>query len=63
MDFFDPYKKNLLYFDLIPIDRLEVISMQRKPSKQHIEALINSIIKLGFIVPIIVYIEATFHQT
>jgi ParB family chromosome partitioning protein len=52
--FYDPYHNQQLEFKLVPIEKLEVISHQRKPSSYHIKHLINSIERIGFIVPIIV---------
>jgi ParB family chromosome partitioning protein len=45
------YKQEIL---LIPIDELEVINIQRKPSKYHVNRLMVSIKKLGFITSLIV---------
>lgn len=52
--FNDPYKKNNLIITLVPIENLEVISHQRKPSQYHVKHLINSIERIGFLVPLIV---------
>ncbi len=52
--FKDPYKKQDLVFKIVNIENLEVIDIQRKPSKPHVEALINSILRVGFITPLIV---------
>ncbi|GIW65980.1 MAG: chromosome partitioning protein ParB [Candidatus Parcubacteria bacterium] len=54
LKFNDPYKNNPLNITLVPIESLEVISYQRKPSQYHIKHLINSIERIGFIVPLIV---------
>ncbi|BCS91217.1 MAG: nucleoid occlusion protein [Candidatus Micrarchaeota archaeon] len=53
--FNDPYKNQPLEFDIVSIDEMEVVDTQRRPSKQNVEALINSISKIGFITPIIVF--------
>jgi ParB family transcriptional regulator, chromosome partitioning protein len=50
----DPYLNYDLKFKLIEIDKVSVISHQRKPSNYHIKHLINSIERIGFIVPVIV---------
>lgn len=39
----------------IPRTDLEVASFQRKPSKAHIQNLANSIRRMGFLVPLVVY--------
>lgn len=52
--FQDPYHHQNLEFKIIPIEDLGVISHQRKPSTYHVKHLINSIERIGFIVPIIV---------
>ncbi len=54
VSFYDPYLNQPLEFKLIPIEKLEVISHQRKPSSYHIKHLTNSIERIGFIVPVIV---------
>jgi ParB family chromosome partitioning protein len=52
--FSDPYHNQNLEFKLVPIENLEVISHQRKPSPYHVKHLINSIERIGFIVPLVV---------
>ena len=54
LNFQDPYKKNNLTITLVPIENLEVIPHQRKPSQYHIKHLITSIERIGFLVPLIV---------
>jgi ParB family chromosome partitioning protein len=54
IEFFEPYHQQSLKFKILPIEKLTVISHQRKPSAYHIKHLINSIERIGFIVPIIV---------
>jgi ParB family chromosome partitioning protein len=51
--FQDPYKGNNLELGIVDIDKFHVISHQRKPSQYHVKHLINSIERLGFIVPVI----------
>jgi hypothetical protein len=53
-DFTDPIKKQKLTFQLVPIEKLSVISFQRQPSKYHIKHLVASIERIGFIVPLVV---------
>jgi len=50
----DPYKGHDLIVKMVPIENLEVISHQRKPSQYHVKHLINSIERIGFLVPVIV---------
>jgi hypothetical protein len=45
------YRQELLVLD---IDELEVIDIQRKPSQHHINRLMLSIKKLGFVTPLII---------
>lgn len=52
--FKDPYNDNPIIVKVVPIDKLSVISHQRKPSKYHINHLIASIEKIGFLIPIVV---------
>lgn len=54
MKFYDPLKNKELEFQILPIDKLKVISHQRKPSNYHVNHLILSMERLGFIVPPIV---------
>ena len=51
----EPYKGEYdLVLTEIPVSKMEVIVFQRKPSKAHVKNLINSISKLGFVVPLVV---------
>jgi len=52
--FKDPYKGNEMVIKLVPMEKLEVISHQRKPSNYHVKHLINSMERIGFLVPVIV---------
>jgi len=54
IEFIEPYRHQSLKFKILPIEKLTVISHQRKPSNYHIKHLSNSIERIGFIVPIIV---------
>lgn len=45
------YKQSLL---MLPVEKLKVIEIQRKPSDYHIKRLAESIRKIGFVVPLIV---------
>jgi ParB family chromosome partitioning protein len=52
--FKDPKNQQDLIFKIVPIDSLEVIEYQRKPSNYHTNHLISSIERIGFIVPLVV---------
>jgi len=52
--FKDPKHHQDLVFKIVPIDSLEVIGHQRKPSNYHVKHLISSIERIGFIAPLIV---------
>ncbi|MEM7817080.1 MAG: ParB/RepB/Spo0J family partition protein [Candidatus Aenigmatarchaeota archaeon] len=54
-EFKEPTKGNKFIFKLVPIDKLVVVSHQRKPSEYHVKHLVSSIERIGFIVPLIVY--------
>ncbi|MBU5678779.1 MAG: ParB N-terminal domain-containing protein [Candidatus Aenigmatarchaeota archaeon] len=54
-EFKEPTKGNKFRFRLVPIDKLVVVSHQRKPSEYHVKHLVSSIERIGFIVPLIVY--------
>ena len=53
--FKDPRHQQDLIFKVVPIDSLEVVEHQRKPSNYHVNHLISSIERVGFIVPLIVF--------
>ncbi|MCS7183956.1 MAG: ParB N-terminal domain-containing protein [Patescibacteria group bacterium] len=57
LKFNDPYKNYPLTITIVPIENLEVISHQRKPSQYHVKHLINSMERIGFLVPLIVIEE------
>ena len=52
-EFKDPYQGKILKFKVVKIEKLKVISHQRKPSNYHIRHLISSIERIGFLVPLI----------
>jgi ParB family chromosome partitioning protein len=52
--FKDPRHQQDLIFKVVPIDSLEVVEHQRKPSNYHVTHLISSIERVGFIVPLVV---------
>ncbi len=50
----EPFKGYDLVFAEVPVDKLEVVVYQRKPSKPHVRNLSESISTLGFVVPLVV---------
>ncbi|GIW66672.1 MAG: chromosome partitioning protein ParB [Candidatus Parcubacteria bacterium] len=54
IEFNDPYLQKRFEFKIVPIENLEIISYQRKPSNYHIKHLSSSIERIGFVVPLIV---------
>jgi len=50
----EPIKGEKFVFTLLPVDSLEVISHQRKPSQYHVRHILQSLEKIGFTVPIMV---------
>lgn len=51
--FRDPHKRQTVTLKTLPIDRLEVVGHQRKPRPAHVEHLVSSIDRIGFIVPLV----------
>ena len=51
--FRDPHKRQVIALTTVPIDRLEVVGHQRKTRPSHIEHLVTSIERMGFIVPVV----------
>lgn len=51
--FKDPFLGQELTLELLPVEKLEVISHQRKPSTYHVKHLVQSIRRIGFIVPLV----------
>ncbi|MCS7173190.1 MAG: ParB/RepB/Spo0J family partition protein [Armatimonadetes bacterium] len=51
--FVDPHRGQELLFIVVPVDRLEVIAHQRKPSTGLVRRLVTSIQRLGFLVPVV----------
>lgn len=51
--FKDPHKRQVIGLKTIPIDRLEVVGHQRKTRPAHVEHLVASIDRIGFIVPLV----------
>jgi len=51
--FKDPHKRQTLVLKTLPTDRLDVVEHQRKARPAHVEHLVASIEKIGFIVPLV----------
>ena len=51
--FKDPHRKQPVVFKTLPEDKLEVIDHQRKARPAHVEHLVESIERIGFIVPLV----------
>jgi ParB family transcriptional regulator, chromosome partitioning protein len=51
--FRDPHKRQPLVLKTLPVDRLEVVEHQRKARPAHVEHLVSSIERIGFIVPLV----------
>jgi ParB family chromosome partitioning protein len=54
LNFNDPYLNQDLKFKIVPIEDLTIVKHQRKPSSYHVKHLVNSIERIGFLVPLIV---------
>lgn len=52
-EFREPLLGHTLEIEMVPLEELEVIEIQRKPSSYHVKRLVESIRKLGFLVPVI----------
>jgi ParB family transcriptional regulator, chromosome partitioning protein len=53
LTFRDPHRRQIITLKTIPVDHLEVVEHQRKPRPAHVDHLVSSIERLGFIVPIV----------
>ena len=51
--FKDPHRRQTLVLKTLPADRLEVVEHQRKARPAHVEHLVSSIERIGFIVPLV----------
>ena len=51
--FRDPHRRQAIALTTVPIDKLEVIGHQRKPRPSHVAHLVESIERMGFIVPLV----------
>jgi len=53
LTFKDPHKRQTITLRTVPADRLEVVEHQRKTRRTHVENLVSSIERIGFIVPVV----------
>jgi ParB family transcriptional regulator, chromosome partitioning protein len=53
LSFKDPHKRQTITLRSVPIDRLTVVEHQRKTRPAHVEHLVSSIERIGFIVPVV----------
>jgi ParB family transcriptional regulator, chromosome partitioning protein len=53
LSFRDPHKRQTITLKTVPTDRLEVVEHQRKTRPAHVEHLVSSIERIGFIVPVV----------
>src|SRR5918996_1279198 len=53
LNFKDPHKRQTITLKSVPADRLKVVEHQRKPRPAHVEHLVSSIERIGFIVPVV----------
>jgi ParB-like nuclease domain len=53
LSFRDPHKRQTVTLKSLPIDKLEVVGHQRKARPAHVEHLVASIDRIGFIVPVV----------
>lgn len=51
--FKEPRYGHLLKLKIVPIEKLDVVPHQRKPSEYHVRHLVSSIERVGFLVPVI----------
>ena len=53
LSFRDPHKRQTITLKTVPTDRLTVVEHQRKTRPSHVEHLVSSIERIGFIVPVV----------
>lgn len=53
LSFKDPHKRQTIVLKTLPEDRIEVVEHQRKARPAHVEHLVSSIERIGFIVPLV----------
>jgi ParB-like nuclease domain len=51
--FKDPHRRQTVVLKTLPVDRLEVVGHQRKARPAHVQNLVGSIDRIGFIVPVV----------
>ena len=58
LSFKDPHRRQTVALKTLPVDRLEVVGHQRKARPAHVQNLVGSIDRIGFIVPIVAVEES-----
>jgi ParB family chromosome partitioning protein len=53
LTFKDPHRRHTVTLKTLPVDALEVVAHQRRPRPAHVEHLVSSIERIGFIVPLV----------
>src|SRR5918996_45129 len=53
LSFKDPHKRQTITLKSVPADKLEIVEHQRKTRPAHVEHLVSSIERIGFIVPVV----------
>jgi uncharacterized ParB-like nuclease family protein len=53
LTFRDPHKRQTVTLKSVPIEKLEVVGHQRKARPAHVDHLVSSIERIGFIVPVV----------
>jgi ParB family transcriptional regulator, chromosome partitioning protein len=53
LTFKDPHKRQTIVLKTLPTDRLEVVEHQRKVRPSHVANLVESIERIGFVVPLV----------
>jgi len=51
--FKDPHRRQTITLKTLPVDALEVVAHQRAPRPAHVEHLVSSIERIGFLVPVV----------
>jgi ParB-like nuclease domain len=59
LTFRDPLRRQTITLTTVPVDRLEVVGHQRKPRPAHVDHLVSSIERMGFIVPVVAVEQET----
>jgi ParB family chromosome partitioning protein len=63
MTFKDPHRRHIITLKTLPVDALEVVAHQRKLRPAHVEHLVSSIERIGFVVPLVAVEEEEAGKT